>query len=542
MILAISFAMALFICSALIPLLMRFAPRLGLVDQPGERKVHANPIPRAGGVAIVIAFFIPVMVWYNGTTLLPVLYGSAIIAIFGFLDDRYNLSYKWKFAAQILAVAVFLAGNITISKTPFLGLGNVAPWLSYPLLAIFLLGVTNAVNLSDGLDGLAAGASLLSLGFIALIAYTITEYGIALLAVASMGALTGFLRFNTHPASIFMGDTGSQFLGFVTASLAVMVTQSELTPVSPVVAVLIVGLPVLDTLMVMGLRLRAGSSPFEPDKRHMHHQLMAAGLRHYQAVAAIYLLNVVLLSLAYYFRFAMDWVVLAAYLVFCFAVLFSLGFARNSEFAQRRRTAIANKTERRNPLFRRLGWFHEKGSAVIQFLLGASCTAFVLVGSPDNLEYGVLMVALGLLASLIWVAKFLDSILFSRFVIYATCVSAIYIGVYETVIAVPEWRELTLVDSLLGFLVMGLVLAIRTTRKELFSLDNQDLLVLIMLLVASVLAGGGADNEAVARAVVRLVIVLYAAEFVISRAGSLRYFSNFCLMIWLILAVKLTLL
>ena len=300
MILALSFAMALFICSALVPLMMRLAPRLGLVDQPDQRKVHDNPIPRAGGVAIVLAFFIPVLVWQqDASSFLSLLLGATIIAFFGFLDDRHNLSYQWKFAAQFLAVVVFLAGDISITKTPFLGLGDLAPWASYPLLALFILGVTNAVNLSDGLDGLAAGASLLSLGFVALIAYSITEYGIALLAVTTMGALTGFLRFNTHPASIFMGDTGSQFLGFMTASLAILMTQSELTPVSPVLAVMIVGLPVLDTLMVMVLRVRSGVSPFRPDKRHMHHQLMAAGLRHYQAVAAIYLLNVILLTLAY---------------------------------------------------------------------------------------------------------------------------------------------------------------------------------------------------------------------------------------------------
>ena len=542
MILAVSFAMALFICSALVPMMMRLAPTLGLVDLPDQRKVHENPIPRAGGVAIVLAFFIPVLVWYQGgEALWSLLLGAAIIALFGFLDDRHNLAYQWKFAAQFLAVIVFLAGDISITKTPFLGLGDLAPWLCYPLIALFILGVTNAVNLSDGLDGLAAGASLLSLGFIALIAYTITEYGIALLAVTTMGALTGFLRFNTHPASIFMGDTGSQFLGFMTASLAILVTQSELTPVSPILAVLIVGLPILDTLMVMALRLRSRVSPFKPDKRHMHHQLMAAGLRHYQAVAAIYLLNVILLVLAYYLRYSMDWIVFAAYLVFGLSVLFGLGFARHSDFAQRRRAAIAKKTERRNPFFRRLGWFHKRGSVIIQLLLGVTCVAFVSVGSPDDFGFATILIACGMIVTLIWWFRFPDSALLSRAVAYAACVCAIYVGVYERIIDVPAWRQLALIDVFLGVLVIALALAIRTTRKEQFRLDNQDLLVLIMLFVAAVLAGGGADNEAVARAMVRLVIVLYAAEFVISRAGSNRVFGSFCILIWGILALKLLL-
>jgi len=301
MIIAISFALALFLSFVLVPLASRYANALGLMDAPDERKVHSQAIPRAGGIAIVIAFFVPALFWLSDiASLLGFFSGAAIIAVFGFLDDRHNLNYKWKFLGQILGVAIFLASNIEITKTPFLGLGDLLPWVSYPVMAIFILGVINAVNLSDGLDGLAAGSSLLSLGFIALLGYGAAEYTIAIIAVSAMGALTGFLRFNTHPATIFMGDTGSQFLGYVAGCLAIMLTQAPSLAVSPVLAILIVGLPILDTFLVMVLRLYAGESPFKPDKQHLHHQLLSKGLMHYQAVGAIYLLSFSLLVCALY--------------------------------------------------------------------------------------------------------------------------------------------------------------------------------------------------------------------------------------------------
>jgi UDP-GlcNAc:undecaprenyl-phosphate GlcNAc-1-phosphate transferase len=322
MIIAISFALALFLSFVLVPLASRYANALGLMDAPDERKVHSQAIPRAGGIAIVIAFFVPALFWLSDiASLLGFFSGAAIIAVFGFLDDRHNLNYKWKFLGQILGVAIFLASNIEITKTPFLGLGDLLPWVSYPVMAIFILGVINAVNLSDGLDGLAAGSSLLSLGFIALLGYSAAEYTIAIIAVSAMGALTGFLRFNTHPATIFMGDTGSQFLGYVTGCLAIMLTQAPSLAVSPVLAILIVGLPILDTFLVMILRLYAGASPFKPDKQHLHHQLLSRGLMHYQAVGAIYLLSFSLLACAYVVRYQSDWARRLS-CVFCFVSWF----------------------------------------------------------------------------------------------------------------------------------------------------------------------------------------------------------------------------
>lgn len=541
MILAISFIMALFICTAMVPVMMKLAPSLRLVDQPDHRKVHDTPIPRAGGVAIVLAFFVPVLVWYQGgQSIAAVLIGAGIIAVFGFLDDRHNLKYQWKFAAQFIAVGVFLAGNLEITKTPFLGLGDVAPWISYPVLALFILGVTNAINLSDGLDGLAAGTSFLSLAFIAFLSYSIENLHITLLAVSCMGAITGFLRFNTYPAKIFMGDTGSQFLGYITACLAVLVTQSPQTPVSPIIAILIVGLPILDTLMVMSLRLRSGDSPFQPDKRHMHHQLLKAGLEHYQAVAVIYVVSVAMLTMAYGLRFYADWQVFFAYLFFGLTIIFLLRFAQHSEYALKKRERLTAGGERRNPFFRELGHFHARGENYVQIVLGLVCCIYMLAASTNSIANSFIYALLGLVVIGWWNLQLhrREFPMLNRIFVYLTCVVAIYLGVYEQAAGVPAWKELTLLDLSLALLVLVLAIAIRTTRRDQFRLDNQDLLVLIIVLVAPVISSGGVEGEDVARALVRLVIVLYAAEFVISKVQRPVILARLCLLCWLALSVK----
>ncbi len=513
---AVSFALALFLSSVLVPMMVRLAPALGLVDQPDARKVHAQPIPRAGGVAIVVAFFVPLVIW--GVNLGPyvaLMLGAAIIAFFGFLDDRHDLSYQWKFAAQILAVAVFLAGNVEITKTPFAGLGNVVPWLSYPVLALFILGVTNAVNLSDGLDGLAAGSSLLSFVFVALLSYGAGDYALTMMAVCVMGALMGFLRFNTHPASIFMGDAGSQFLGFMAACLAVLVTQSENCAVSPVLAVLIVGLPILDTLMVIALRIRSGHSPFQPDQRHLHHQLLRAGLHHYQAVAGIYLFGFVLVVLAYVLRYQSDGLVLAAYVFYCAVVLLALFWMQHGRRPER--VDASTDSDRRNPFFRRLGWFHRYGSLLVGLLLAVTVLSMVIVGRPDaSVVTKSLLLTYGGLLAIWWLVQQVN--VFNRTMIYMACAGALYIGTYHPVLVLTEWKSLSLLDVLLVGLAITLALTIRTTRKAQFRLDNQDLLVLFMLVIAPVAANAGLTDQAtVTGAVVRLVVLLYAAEYIVSR-------------------------
>jgi len=516
---AISFALALFLSTALVPVAIRYAPMLGLLDEPdGDRKIHVDPIPRCGGLAIIFAVLIPTLFWLSDVSALSGFFiGAAIIALSGFVDDRYDLDYKWKFAGQIIGVAVFLLGNVEITKTPFLGLGDLTPWISYSIMALFILGVTNAVNLSDGLDGLAAGSSLLSLGFIGYLSYVAGEMSLALIAGATMGGLLGFLRFNTHPASVFMGDAGSQFLGFVAACLAILATQSSSSAVSPLLAVMVVGLPILDTVAVMLMRVRDGQSPFHPDQRHIHHQFLMLGLLHYQSVAALYILNFSLLAIAYFMRFEADIYVLISYLLFCASTLGVIAFLKHSSFAQRRREVRAQQTERRNLWLRRLGWIHSHGASVIQYLLGAIWVGLVLVSDYSDPVLTSISFSIVAVTVLGW-SKIKESRLYIRFLLYSVSVISIFTATYQQSLSVLDWGEGKLyIDLLILALVCFLVLSIRMTRRELFRLDTQDILVLLVLGASSVLVVGFDSGDQILSAIIRLAVLLYASEYVVGR-------------------------
>jgi len=317
---------ALFISMLLVPPLSRFAGLFGMTDQPSDRKIHRGAIPRTGGIAIVIGALIPVLLWVPMRPDLSAwMLGAIVIFGFGILDDRFNLDYRLKLLGQLVAaLVVVLQGGVLIERIPFLGLDPLPGWVGLPLTLLVLVGLTNAVNLSDGIDGLAGGLSLLALGALSFLAYECEDSSALMVSFAIMGATFGFLRFNTNPAQIFMGDTGSQFLGFSTAVIALIVTQRPDTAVSKVVPVLILGLPILDTLSVMVRRILDGRSPFSPDRLHLHHRLLGLGWNQYQAVVSIYGAQLFLILLAYVLRFSADLVILAVYAGFSAGLLYIL--------------------------------------------------------------------------------------------------------------------------------------------------------------------------------------------------------------------------
>src|SRR5438874_10204606 len=292
----------------LIPPLGGMAEWLHVVDGPAARKVHGTPVPRLGGVAMAIGAVLPPIMWATmDSRMVGFLCGVAVILFFGLWDDIKGIDYRLKFLGQIIAVLiVVLYGRMVIRYVPFLGLEPLPDYVALPLTVFALVGVTNAINLADGLDGLAGGITLLSLGMIAILAHPSGDVRVLLATIAVIGSIVGFLRFNTYPARIFMGDGGSQFLGFCAGVLAVMLTQNVNTALSPALPLLILGLPILDTLLVMGERLYEGRSPFVADRKHIHHRLLALGFDHYEAVIAIYVLQSVLIVGAYFLRFESD--------------------------------------------------------------------------------------------------------------------------------------------------------------------------------------------------------------------------------------------
>lgn len=307
---------------ALIPPLRFFAGRFHFMDQPGERKVHQHPIPRVGGIAFAIGALGSILWWVpKDPTTLSVLLGGLIILGFGVWDDRANLGYRIKLLGQLIAALVITIGGIRFESIPFLLDAELPIWIGVPATVFFLLAVSNAVNLTDGLDGLAGGLSFLTFCGIAYLAYLSHNSTVLLLTVPFLGGLLGFLRYNTYPARIFMGDSGSQLLGFIMGVLAILLTDSTSGPFSPVLSLFLLGLPFLDTLGVSVQRLVEGRSPFIGDRKHLHHKLMTAGLSHYEAVTAIYALQAGMVGLAYLLRWQSDTLIVPLYLILAGAVL-----------------------------------------------------------------------------------------------------------------------------------------------------------------------------------------------------------------------------
>ena len=304
--LLLAFILAMALTMALIPLLMRRAGAMHVLDAPAERKVHERPMPRVGGIAMAVGVAVPLLLWLR---LRPAHRGlrwssALIVLLFGVWDDRATLSPGIKFLGQLIAVRiVVLVGGVEIHSLTFAARVELPAIVAAPLTVLFLLGVTNAINLSDGLDGLAGGTTFLCCAAIALLGFGTDLAFVSTVAVVVMGSLLGFLRYNSFPARVFMGDGGSQFLGFTVGVLAVLLTQNEALPFSAALPLLLLGLPILDTLTVIAIRLRERRSPFSADKNHLHHRLLGLGFEHFEAVGVIYLLQGALFLLAWQLRF-----------------------------------------------------------------------------------------------------------------------------------------------------------------------------------------------------------------------------------------------
>jgi UDP-GlcNAc:undecaprenyl-phosphate/decaprenyl-phosphate GlcNAc-1-phosphate transferase len=316
--------LSVFITLALIPLFRRAAVRVHALDMPNARKVHTHPIPRCGGVAMALGAVGPIVFWGQmSPELTAFLVGGAIVVAAGILDDTHGLGCQFKLLAQT-AAAMFLVlyGGVVVKDLGnLLADGMLLPdWLATILTVFFLVGVTNAINLSDGLDGLAGGICLLIFLFISYLAYLAGNLTVAIIGLSIAGTLLGFLRFNTYPALLFMGDTGSMLLGYSAAALSIMLTQGH-SPLSPLLPLILLGFPILDTLAVMAQRISEGRSPFAADKKHFHHRLLRLGLFSTEAVFSIYVIQCLLILFAWFFRFHSEWLLLLSYGIFCSGVV-----------------------------------------------------------------------------------------------------------------------------------------------------------------------------------------------------------------------------
>lgn len=296
-----AFAVALLVSLFVMPAVILLAQRTGAMDAPNARKVHKKPIPRIGGLGIYAGFmaaiiFVAIKFGLDGEQIretVGLLVSGSLIVALGLVDDYKNLPAKVKLLGQIIAAAVLVFGfgvRIDFITDPF---GDYIYFenLAIPATMFWLVGLTNTVNLIDGLDGLAAGVAAIASVTIMLIALEQNFVLVAVMTAALAGAAVGFLRYNFHPAEIFMGDTGSMFLGFMLAGISVTGAVKSVAAIALVVPVFALGLPILDTTFAIVRRLRGGVPIFKPDKGHLHHRLLNVGFTQRQAVLLMYVIS-----------------------------------------------------------------------------------------------------------------------------------------------------------------------------------------------------------------------------------------------------------
>lgn len=331
------FITALFSSLLMVPLLRHWALSRGEVDTPDARKVHSAPIPRLGGIAICMAFLFSLLVYVDLTReIRGILAGTLVIFFTGLVDDLHGLSPRRKFLGEVGACLVAMTvGNLYITRLGDLfGFGSIdlPMGLAVPFTVFAVVGVINAMNLIDGLDGLAGGVSVIALcAFFALAAHD-GNGGAALLTAALLGGVLGFLKYNFYPARIFMGDTGSLAVGFVFGFLAVLLTQAPGSDISPIVPVLILGVPIMDTVWVMCRRVVQGMSPFAPDKTHVHHKFLDLGFQHRFTVLIIYGISLFWACVSVAFHLFPGYVLLVTFLSLSVLMYVVLRFIRRSRF------------------------------------------------------------------------------------------------------------------------------------------------------------------------------------------------------------------
>ena len=290
-------AVALLLSFLMTPQVKQFAESVGAIDEPGERRIHDRPVPRMGGLAIFFGFVVSVLLFVDmSTPVMGLLLGAVVIAVMGALDDILSLSPWIKLAGQILAALVAIRCGIVfdvISNPGFLNAGATIAigWLSFPLTVLWIVLCTNAVNLIDGLDGLAVGVSAISSASMMVVSILVSALGTGsepLLLACLTGACIGFIPYNRNPAKIFMGDVGSQFLGFVLSCISIMGMFKFHAIITFLIPLLALAVPLFDTIFAFLRRIVHGQSPFHADRGHIHHRLLAMGMNQKQVVAVLY--------------------------------------------------------------------------------------------------------------------------------------------------------------------------------------------------------------------------------------------------------------
>jgi len=497
-----------------IPLMRRLAPRLGLLDLPGEvRKVHKAPVPRVGGWGIVLGLILPVLFLVEHAPLLEgYLVGVALLFAVGVVDDIFERGHYPKFITQIAAAGVVvLHGHLWIWHMPLLGLDPWSPALGIPFTVFAIVGMINAINHSDGLDGLAGGEALLSL---IVVLFLGTVYGgdpmLVTLAAAAIGGVLGFLRYNTHPATVFMGDAGSQVLGFTLAVLVIDLTRQVSPTLSPAVVLLILGLPVIDILAVLVQRIYHGMHWFQASRNHIHHRLLDLGLDHYDVVVIIYGLQGVMVSFGVLLRFENDALVLLAYAAICATLFATVTWLERSgwrAYAGGRRSALRRVVEhiRENP------WVNTVPSRALLLLVTAYFIVTALRCQEVPQDFG--WMSLGLLAVLAPDPTLLRSH-GTRYVMNVIYIVAVFLVFLSRGSMEAEGLRGTFEIAVFVLMAVLVALTVKFQKTIRFGTTPLDYLIVLGLITMVLISGYYRQLLPLSLLVVKGAVLLYALEAV----------------------------
>ena len=528
-----TFLIALFTSLIMVPFLRRWALEHGGVDIPDDRKIHETPTPRLGGVAIFLSLLLSCLTFVPMTEAVRgLLIGGLIIFATGLIDDLVGLSAKRKFVGEIIAcLATIGFGQIYLTNLGNLfGFGDIIlpVWLGILFTVFAVVGVINAINLIDGLDGLAGGVSMIAIGTFLVIGVLDQNVTAVLLCAALAGAILGFLKYNFYPARIFMGDVGSLTVGFMLGFLAIHLTQTSGATISPMVPVLVLGLPLLDTIKVMLRRIRKHLSPFAPDNTHVHHKFLNLGFEHRFTVLVIYGLSLFWACFAVLFRHWPEYWLLVIFLAVMFSFYELLRYVKRyrNRYAFLQRDSSAGL--RQSIFYRRLADRLDRLVPVTLVLL----TLFVLLAVLSIFHHSSVswQILIGLLiAGLILVVRSSSSVQedFLMLLVYAVGLIAAY-EVWNLTDLALFGLSVRYYGDVILFLIAGFTAIKLLVYKERYLfLTTPDYLVLCICVLLIIASGKSVLDLNLGGPLLRAVVMIIALRTVISRFPHTQRYAVF---------------
>ncbi len=510
----IALMIAMAVSVLLIPIVWRFAGVLGMIDEPGARKVHSEAIPRVGGLGIIAGALLAIFALLDFTPIVKAfLLGAVVIIIFGIWDDIRQVQPRIKFLGQIIAISIVVFyGDLWITHLPFTDIDSVPAWIGIPFTYFAIIGMTNAVNTSDGLDGLAGGEVLLSLIVIAFLAYIAGGMEACIIASSCIGGIIGFLRYNTHTAQIFMGDAGSQFLGYSLGFLAILLTQDIYPSLSPALTLLFLGLPVIDLITVMIMRVKNGNSPFHADRTHIHHRLLDLGFDHYETVIIIYSIQALLVISGIFLRYQSDWIIIILYLS---TALFILGLLRHAE-----QTGWQTGVQTRTTLFNTVHYVRKNTIDIIRiaiYLLQFIIPAYFILGC---LFVETIPRDFGMIAGVLFVVMFVEMFYYKQKGGFSLR-GGVYIVAMFSVYLVSKSEQISQIVyfNVIPFVLLAFLIAVvvRYAMDKKFQTSPMDYLIVFGVFTVAVFGGRYLQVQEIGILVVKSIIMLYGCELLLTR-------------------------